>query len=87
MKAFFKEAFDRLNQQTPTFFLKVGNIGVTAAAAGGAMITPEIAGAHLPEIITKVGGHLLTAGAIMKAVAHFACVAPPDKPTGQNQSK
>lgn len=76
MKAFFQEAYNRLNQQTPTFFKKLGNVGVAAAAGGGALITPEIAGAHFPEMITRIGGHLLTAGAIIKAVSHFAVVDP-----------
>jgi len=80
MKAFFNEAYTRLTSKTPTFFKKVGNIGVTAAAAGGALITPEIAGAHIPDALTKIGAHLLTAGAIMKAVSHFACTDPPFPP-------
>lgn len=80
MKAFLKEAYSRLSSQTPVFFKKVGNLGVGLAAAGGAVITPEIAGAHMPDTLTKIAGHILTAGAIMKAVAHFACVTPPDQP-------
>lgn len=77
MKDFFKEAYARLNAQTPTFFKKVGNLGVTLAASGGAIITPEIAGAHMPDALVKVATHMITAGAIMKAVAHFACTEPP----------
>lgn len=85
MKAFFNEAYKRLNSQTPVFFRKVGNVGMTVAAAGGAIITPEIAGAHIPDALTKVGAHLLTAGAIMKAVAHFACIDPPAPPNPPQQ--
>lgn len=79
MKDFIKEAYTRLNSQTPTFFKKLGNLGMAAAAAGGAIITPEVIGAHMPETLTKIGAHLLTAGAIMKAVSHFAVDTPPDQ--------
>lgn len=79
MKKFFQEAYSRLNTETPAFFKKVGNVGVAVATAGGAIITPEIAGAHIPDALTKIGAHLLTAGAIMKAVSHFACTTPPDQ--------
>jgi hypothetical protein len=72
MKAFFNEAYTRLISSTPVFFKKLGKVGVAAAASGGAMITPEIAGAHFPLIVSKIGAHLLTAGAIIKAVSHFA---------------
>lgn len=79
MKAFLKEAYSRLNSQTPAFFKKVGNIGSALAVSGGAVITPEIAGAHMPDMLTKIAAHMLTAGAIMKAISHFACVTPPDQ--------
>lgn len=78
MISFIKEAYSRINAQTPTFFRKVGNLGTTLAVSGGAIITPEIAGAHIPDMLSKVATHMLTAGAIMKAVSHFACVTPPD---------
>jgi hypothetical protein len=77
MKDFLKEAYDRLNSKTPTFFKKIGRIGVSLAATGGALIAPEVVGANMPEMVTKIGAHLLTAGAIMKGVAHFACTDPP----------
>lgn len=79
MKDFLKEAYDRLNQDTPIFFRKVGRLGVAAGAAGAAMITPDMAGAHIPAVITKIGGYLLTAGVVAKAVSHFACDTPPDQ--------
>jgi hypothetical protein len=77
MKDFIKEAYDRLNSQTPVFFKKIGRLGVSLAATGAAFIAPEVTGAHIPEMVTKIGAHLLTAGAIMKGVAHFACTDPP----------
>lgn len=79
MKDFIKEAYTRLNQDTPIFFKKVGRMGVAAGAAGAAMITPDMAGAHIPEMITKVGGYLLTAGVVMKAISHFAVDTPDPK--------
>lgn len=79
MKDFLKEAYARLNSNTPAFFKKVGKIGMAAAAAGGAIITPEIVGAHIPDMLVKVGAHLLTAGAIMKAISHFAVDTPDPK--------
>jgi len=82
--SFFSQAYARLNASTPVFFKKLGNFGVAAAAGGGALITPEIAGAHFPTIITKIGAHLLTAGAIVKAVSHFAVDDPSTLPGGIN---
>lgn len=78
MKQFLKELADRATSKTPIFFKKVGNIGMSIAASGGAIIAPEVVGAHMPDTLVKIGGHLLTAGAIMKAVAHLACTNPPD---------
>lgn len=79
MKDFLKEAYTRLNQQTPVFFKKIGRIGVASGAAGAAMIAPDVVGAHIPEMVGKIGAHLLTAGVIMKAVSHFACDDAPDQ--------
>lgn len=80
MKDFFKEASARIKSETPTFFKKVGNLGVAIASAGGAIITPEIVGAHMPERLGAIGGYLLTIGAVMKAVSHLASTTPPDGP-------
>jgi hypothetical protein len=84
MKDFFKEAYARLNSQTPSFFKKIGTIGASFAGTGGALLVSEVAGAHIPEAVTKIGAHMLTAGAIMKAVAHFACTDPPSNNSQQN---
>lgn len=71
MKAFIKEAWARLNSDTPTFFKKVGNIGSGIAASGTAIVTPEVAGAHMPDFLVKVGVIMLAVGATMKAMAHL----------------
>jgi hypothetical protein len=77
MKDFFKEARERLKSPTPDFFKKIGALGVSFAASGTAIVAPEVVGAHMPDMLVKVGAHMLSIGAVMKAVSHFACTDPP----------
>jgi hypothetical protein len=71
MKAFFKEAWTRINSDTPTFFKKIGNVGTGIAASGTAIVTPEVVGAHMPDILVKIGAIMLTVGATMKGMSHL----------------
>lgn len=80
MKQFLKDAYNRFNSETPAFFKKIGAIGTATAITGGSIVTPEVAGAHIPDLLVKFGTHMLAIGAVMKAVAHLACVTPPDQP-------
>lgn len=88
--SFLKEAWTRINAETPTWFKKLGNASIAAGTAGVAMmgmqaglnvVTP--AGGippHVPDIITTLGSHLMVAGAIGKVISAFACTNPPEPP-------
>lgn len=66
----------RLTSATPSFFSKLRNIGIIAAAIGGALATVPIA---LPDIVTQIAGYLIAAGAAMGTVSQ-AVVQDPDTP-------
>lgn len=88
--SFFKEAFVRLQGETPKFFKRVGNASISAGAAGVGMlgmqtainaITPQGSiPPHVPDIIATLGGHFMVAGAIGKIISAFACTNTPDVP-------
>ena len=78
MASFFKQAYDRLSGETPTFFKKVGVIGNSITGIGTSFIVPEIVpSVHMPAILITIGTHAVIAGLIMTTVAKFACVTPP----------
>jgi ABC-type xylose transport system permease subunit len=57
---------NRVKAPTPKFFKVLRNIGLTLAAAGGAILTAPIA---LPVAVVTMGGYLVVAGSIMSAVS------------------
>ena len=59
----------RMKKQTPKFFRKVRNTGLTLAAVGAAIFTAPVA---LPAILVKVAGYLAVAGAVTSAVSQTA---------------
>lgn len=87
---FLKEAWTRINSETPIWFKKLGAASIAAGAAGVAMLgmqtginlaTPANSVApHVPEIITTIGSHLMVAGAIGKVISAFACTTTPEPP-------
>lgn len=89
--SFIKEAFDRLNGETPKWFKKLGNASIAAGTAGVAMLGMQTAltavtpagsvAPHVPDIISSLGSHLMVAGAIGKIVSAFACTNTPDTTT------
>lgn len=85
--SFLKEAWIRINSETPLWFKKLGAISVGAVAAGIAMlgmqagidvITPAHSiPVHVPDIISVLGSHLTVGGSIGKVVSGFACTTTP----------
>lgn len=57
---------ERVKSPTPKFFKVVRNVGLTLAAAGGAILASPIA---LPAGIVTLGGYLVAGGAVMGAVS------------------
>lgn len=81
---FLSEAWKRINADTPTFFKKVGRVGIGLSATGGSLVVPNlISSVHIPAGMITAGTHLLVGGAIMKAIASFAVDNPDEikKPT------
>lgn len=57
---------ERYTKKTPSFFRKLRNIGITLAAAGGAIIAAPIS---LPAIVVTVATYLTVAGTVATAVS------------------
>ncbi|MFD1316184.1 hypothetical protein [Namhaeicola litoreus] len=57
---------ERIKKPTPTFFKKLRNIGLTMAAAGGAILTAPIS---IPTIILTIAGYLTLAGTVVSAIS------------------
>lgn len=60
---------DRLRAPTPKFFKVLRTIGITLAAASGAIMAAPIA---LPTAIVTIAGYLAVAGAVVTAVSQTA---------------
>ena len=58
-----------MKKQTPRFFRKVRNTGLTLAAIGTAIVAAPVA---LPAILIKLAGYLAVAGAVTSAVSQTA---------------
>lgn len=61
-----KEIIIRLTNPSPSFFKKIGRIGLIATAIGGVLVLPGIA---IPAAIVPIGGYLITAGLVAAAVS------------------
>lgn len=57
---------DRLKSKTPIFFIKLRNIGLILAAAGGAILTAPIG---IPAGIITIAGYMTVAGSVASAVS------------------
>lgn len=79
----WKEISARWQAESPKFFKKLQNLGVTLTATGvAATATPAIPSAHIPEIIAKFGGYAITAGLSIGIISKLTCADPtqlPDK--------
>lgn len=70
-----KELIHRLTSDTPTFFKKLQVMGGSLAALGTGLINiPKI-----PVGVSNISGHLIWVGAVIVAVAQFACTNAPEK--------
>jgi len=56
----------RLVAPTSKFFKTIRTIGIVLAAVGGAIVAAPVA---LPAIVVTIAGYVVTAGAVMTAVA------------------
>lgn len=60
---------ERMQEPTPKFFKVLRTIGVSLAAAGGALVLAPIA---LPAAVVTIAGYLTVAGGVMTAVSQAA---------------
>jgi len=62
------QIIDRVKSPTPSFFKRIRNIGVVAAAIAAAILGSPVA---MPVILVKLAGYLVVAGSIASAVSQF----------------
>lgn len=80
----WKEISARWQAESPKFFKKVQNIGVSLMAAGGAATAaPVVPNLHVPELITTLGGYALTAGFAIGIVSKLTCADPTQLPNNK----
>lgn len=81
----WKELSARWKAESPVIFKRITNLGASMVVAGGAVITPQIAvpNFHVPEIMTKVAGYLVTFGFGIGIVSKITCKDPSQLPTKQ----
>ncbi|HAD96583.1 MAG TPA: hypothetical protein DCG19_04200 [Cryomorphaceae bacterium] len=63
-----KKIIERAKAPTPPFFKKLRKVGLTLAAAGGALLAAPIA---LPAEAVTVAGYVIVAGGILSAVSQI----------------
>ncbi|MCU0359759.1 MAG: hypothetical protein MUF75_03415 [Bacteroidia bacterium] len=72
----------RLQAPTPKFFKVLRTIGLSLAAAGGALLAAPIA---LPVGLVSLGGYLIVAGSVATAVSQAAVKGgDPNEPKTEN---
>lgn len=72
----------RLQAPTPKFFKVLRTIGLSLAAAGGALLAAPVA---LPVGLVSLGGYLIVAGSVATAVSQAAVKGgDPDEPKAEN---
>jgi len=59
----------RMGQQTPKFFKKIRNVGLTLAAISATIIAAPVA---LPAVLIKIAGYMAVAGTIAGTVSQTA---------------
>ncbi|MBZ5858371.1 hypothetical protein [Flavihumibacter profundi] len=59
---------ERANAPTPSFFVKLRNIGMALAAISAAIIAAPVA---LPAIVTTIASYLAVAGTVATAVSQI----------------
>lgn len=58
----------RVQEETPSFFKKLRNIGLVLASIGGVILTAPVS---LPAIVTTIGGYVAVAGGTLSAVSQL----------------
>ena len=58
----------RVQEETPSFFKKLRNIGLVLASIGGVILTAPVS---LPAIVTSIGGYVAVAGGPLSAVSQL----------------
>lgn len=77
----WSEISARWTAESPKFFKKVQNAGMTLTATGMAAIaTPAIPNVHIPEIVGTLGGYAITAGVCIGIISKLTCVNPNELP-------
>lgn len=74
---------ERVKAPTPKFFKVLRTIGLSVAAAGGALLTAPIS---LPAAVITVAGYLTVAGTVMTAVSQTAVENPTARKRKRNVS-
>ena len=64
-----KTIIKRLTEETPLFFKKLRNIGLTLAAISAAIVAAPVA---VPAVLVKVAGYLAVAASVTGAVSQAA---------------
>ena len=60
------QIIERVKSPTPSFFKKIRNVGIVAAAVAAAILGAPVA---LPAVVVKIAGYLVVAGGIASAVS------------------
>lgn len=67
----------RIQAPTPKFFKVLRTVGLSLAAAGGALIASPVA---LPVGIVTLAGYLIVAGSVATAVSQVTVKSEPEEP-------
>ena len=62
------EIIKRLKSETPTFFKKLRNIGITLGTIGGVIVAAPVA---LPAVIITIGGYMIVGGSVIASVSQL----------------
>jgi len=73
---------ERMKAPTPKFFRVLRTVGLSVAAAGGALLASPVA---LPAGIVTLAGYLAVAGTVMTAVSQTAVEEPKATDTASAQ--
>lgn len=72
-----KKLFDRLTSETPLFFKRLRNLGITIGAIGGAILAIPNTMVALPQMLLTMAAHAVTIGVVTAAVSQ--AVSPKDE--------
>lgn len=68
----------RWSSETPDFWKKVGNIGLTIGAVGGLLVSGTIV---VPASLVTIGGYMVAVGSVTKVLSKLTI-----KDNGQNNN-